>query len=81
MNGEEPLLISQEQAFDLILMDIHMPVLDGNEAIRRIRTQNREIPIIALTASTLESDIREALENGANDYLLKPVASKTLFSV
>lgn len=80
-NGQDALDKIFQQSFDLILMDIHMPVMDGNEAIRRIRQQNREIPIIALTASTLESDIKESLENGANDYLLKPVASRTLFSV
>ncbi len=80
-NGLEAVLRTKQNSFDLILMDINMPVMDGNEAIRKIRSVNKDIPIIALTASTLESVIREALESGANDYLLKPVASKTLFSV
>lgn len=80
-NGLEAVEQSRIQDFDLILMDIHMPIMDGNEAIRVIRKSNKQIPIIALTASTLEADIKESLEGGANDYLLKPVTSKTLFSL
>lgn len=80
-NGQEALRKTLTESFDLILMDIHMPIMGGNEAIRNIRQVNKEIPIIALTASTLEADIKESLDNGANDYLLKPVASKTLFSI
>lgn len=80
-NGREAFLQAKAKSFDLILMDIHMPVMDGNEAILNIRAVNRDVPIIALTASTLEADIKASLDNGANDYLLKPVASKTLYSM
>jgi CheY-like chemotaxis protein len=80
-NGLDALEMASRKNFDLILMDIHMPVMGGNEAILAIRKFNKDIPIIALTASTLEFDIKQSLDNGANDYILKPVASKTLFSV
>lgn len=65
--------------FDAILMDIHMPVLNGIEAIKKIRDFNSTIPIIALTASTRDEDFREATEAGANDFLLKPVSSTQLY--
>lgn len=80
-NGRDAIEELSRKDYDLILMDIHMPIMTGNEAIREIRENNKSIPIIALTASTLESDIKESMDNGANDYLLKPVASKTLFAL
>lgn len=66
---------------DAILMDINMPVMNGIEATKRIRKLNPAIPIIALTASTRDEDIRGVMEAGANDYLLKPVSSSTLFQI
>ncbi len=63
--------------YDLVFMDIQMPVMDGYEAARRIRSMNREdtaeIPIIAMTANAFADDIREALESGMNDHMAKPV--------
>jgi CheY-like chemotaxis protein len=55
-----------------------MPILNGTLATKKIR-EFSEIPIIALTASTQESDTREAIEAGANNFLLKPVSSTQLF--
>lgn len=78
-NGEEALNHYQEQPFDLVLMDVQMPRMDGLEATRRIRAleqQNPEqphIPIIALSASVLEADRRAALASGMDDFAFKPV--------
>jgi CheY-like chemotaxis protein len=81
INGAEAVSQAHDSGFDAILMDIHMPVLNGNDATRRIREFNATIPVIALTASTSEDDLRDALAAGANDYLLKPVSSTHLFQL
>lgn len=62
-------------AIDLILMDIMMPEMDGYDAIKWIRSDSnrKDIPIIAITAKTLESDMMKCLEVGANDYCQKPI--------
>jgi CheY-like chemotaxis protein len=78
VNGAEAVSLAHEKPFDLILMDIYMPILNGTLATKKIR-EFSEIPIIALTASTQESDTREAIEAGANNFLLKPVSSTQLF--
>ena len=63
--------------FDLILMDVQMPVMDGYEAARRIRAldDNRKamIPIIAMTANAFEEDRQLALEAGMNEHIAKPI--------
>lgn len=72
-NGKEALELQQNENFDLILMDVKMPLMDGMEATRLIREFNVEIPIIALTANAFEDDRRLAYEAGVNDFLTKPV--------
>jgi PAS domain S-box-containing protein len=69
--------------FDLVLMDLQMPVMDGYAAVRRIRgweedQQRRFTPIIALTASALETELRRALDAGCTAYLRKPIRLVTL---
>lgn len=82
-NGVEAVSQVHNNLFDVdaVLMDIHMPMLNGIQATKKIREFNPTIPIIALTASTRDEDIREVMEAGANDYLLKPVSSTHLFQV
>jgi len=68
----------EPEKFSLILMDIQMPVMDGLEATMAIRELNnvhsKNIPIIALTAASLESEVKECLEAGMNDFIVKPMA-------
>ncbi|SFX43129.1 response regulator [Marinospirillum alkaliphilum] len=67
------------EAFDLVLMDIQMPVMDGYEATRAMRQFNSDIPIIALTAAALVEDRHKALAAGMNDHLGKPFTGQQLF--
>ncbi|MEI6285737.1 MAG: response regulator [Bacillota bacterium] len=69
------------QDFDLVLMDIQMPVLDGIEATKRIRKTKTlaELPIVAMTAHALASEVEKSISAGMNDYLTKPVDPDSLF--
>jgi len=63
---------------DLVLMDIRMPVMDGYEATRRIRQFNKDVVIIAQTASASTGDRERAIEAGCNDYISKPLGQALL---
>jgi signal transduction histidine kinase/ActR/RegA family two-component response regulator len=84
-NGKEALEILNEEKFDLILMDCQMPVLDGYEATRRIRSSDNEnikdIPIIALTANAMSEEKDKCLCCGMNDLVTKPINPKILKQV
>ncbi len=67
--------------FDLVLMDIKMPRLDGLEATREIRKTNREVPIVALTAHAFNADKELAIAAGCDGYLVKPINEKALNKV
>ncbi len=64
---------------DLVLMDIRMPLMDGLEATRKIRMFRKELPIIAVTAFTLNGAEKVAKEAGCDDYLAKPLDKSSLF--
>jgi FOG: CheY-like receiver len=81
-NGEQALNCWQSERFDLILMDVQMPVMDGRSATGRIREQEQaggaRIPIIALTAHAMEGDRERLLSEGFDGYVAKPVDIKLL---
>ena len=72
---------AQQQTFDLILMDIQMPVMGGYDATRQIRAFNPDVPIIALTAAAMIEDRKKALAVGMQDHLSKPLNSAELMQV
>jgi len=79
-NGQVALDLLAERQFDLILMDMMMPVMDGLEATRRIRASEtlRRTPIIAMTANAMESDRESCMAAGMDDYLSKPIKAHEL---
>jgi signal transduction histidine kinase/CheY-like chemotaxis protein len=82
-NGIEAIKSIKEKEFDLILMDIQMPVMDGLEATRQIRQLSGvrgQIPIVGVSAHGMPADYERCLEAGMNDYIVKPVAAEELLS-
>lgn len=80
-NGVEAVNKVREEEFDLILMDMKMPVMGGLEATRKIREFNQKIPIIALTANAFDSDRVSALDAGCNEFLAKPIKKSQLLEL
>jgi signal transduction histidine kinase/DNA-binding response OmpR family regulator len=83
-NGEEALAALTCQTFDLVLMDVQMPVMDGFQATARIRQQERvtgqHMPIVAMTAHAIKGDRERCLEAGMDGYVPKPIQVQNLFS-
>ncbi|WP_141734791.1 response regulator [Oligoflexus tunisiensis] len=83
-NGQEALdVLDKDPSINLVLMDVMMPVMDGLEAMQRIRENKifKHLPIIALTAKAMKGDQEKCLAAGANDYLAKPVDMERLISL
>ncbi len=81
--GKEALALLEEQDFDLVLMDIQMPEMDGYEATRHIRAAacgeaKQHVPIVAMTANAMKGDRENCLKAGMNDYIAKPVDPEDL---
>lgn len=80
-NGKEALRLAQAEKFDVILMDIQMPVMDGKEATRALRSSGIKIPVIACSAHALASEKAECLAIGMSEYLTKPFEEKELIGI
>ncbi len=80
-DGEQAVEMMKSSDFDLILMDIQMPILDGYQATQQIRQFNTDIPIIALTAAAMVEDKQKAIASGMNDHLSKPINIVKLQSI
>ncbi|MEA2100418.1 MAG: response regulator [Campylobacterota bacterium] len=80
-HGLEALNILKEEKFDGILMDCQMPVMDGYETTKQIRTQEcfKDLPILALTANVMVDDKKKALDSGMNDQISKPILPTEMF--
>ncbi|MCL2276419.1 MAG: ATP-binding protein [Treponema sp.] len=72
-------ILSEKKQFDLIFMDIHMPVMDGIEAAKKIRRLDKDIPIIAMTANVMSDDRKNYLISGMQDCVCKPFTSQELW--
>src|SRR5262249_40401709 len=83
-NGRDALALAEEGGFDLLLLDIHMPELDGFRVVGAIRARERaaggHLPVIALTARSRKEDRERCLAAGMDDFLTKPVAAATLLA-
>ena len=84
-NGREAVAAIEREAFDLVLMDVQMPEMDGFEATAAIRdkerTTGRHLPIVAMTAHALKGDRERCIEAGMDAYLSKPIQPKNLFEI
>ncbi|MBF0455426.1 MAG: response regulator [Magnetococcales bacterium] len=82
-DGQQAVESVETSSYDLILMDVQMPVMDGYEATRRIRglAQGKNLPIIAVTAHVAEADQQLCLESGMDDHIAKPIDKRQLFDV
>jgi len=82
-NGREALKALEAQFFDIILMDLQMPLLGGKNAVRQIRQSQKHyasIPVIAMTANAMEEDRKECFDIGFNAFLTKPLKRSELIS-
>ena len=75
-NGQEAVDMVKKNAYDIVLMDIKMPVIDGLEATKKIKENHPDLPVIALTANAFDSDRQLAFDAGCDDFLSKPVSSE-----
>jgi CheY-like chemotaxis protein/HPt (histidine-containing phosphotransfer) domain-containing protein len=81
-NGKEAVAIANRERFDCVLMDIQMPVMDGEEATRALRSYPalRKLPIIATTANAMAGDRDRFINAGMNDYVAKPIQASELYA-
>ena len=76
LNGQEAVEMVEKDNYDIVLMDIKMPVMDGMEATRIIKEKHPRLPVVALTANAFDSDRQLAFEAGCDEFLPKPISSE-----
>lgn len=79
-NGKQAVEKANENMYDVIILDVMMPIMDGIQALKEIRKNNIKTPILLLTAKSQIDDKVEGLDSGANDYLTKPFDKKELLA-
>jgi PAS domain S-box-containing protein len=79
-NGQEAVEAIRANKFDVVLMDMQMPIMDGCQATETIRKFNQQLPIIAMTANAMASDKEKCLASGMNGYITKPINPDELFN-
>ena len=81
-NGKEALASVQKSRYDIVIMDVQMPEMDGYEATRHIRKEfsSQNLPIVAMTAHAMKGDREKCFESGMNEYITKPIDRTALFS-
>lgn len=81
-NGEEALAALENESVDLVVLDLMMPVMDGLEACRRLRADQRftDLPVLMLTARAHYTDVEKGFEAGATDYVVKPFSPRELLA-
>ncbi|TWW07856.1 hypothetical protein E3A20_30150, partial [Planctomyces bekefii] len=77
-NGEEAIPRAIREKFDVILMDLQMPILDGFEATKRLRAMGCQTPIVALSAHAMKEEMDRSIQSGCNDHLTKPIDPQVL---
>ena len=80
-NGQEAVEMADKAEYDIVLMDIKMPVMDGLEATKKIKEAHPNLPVVALTANAFDSDRQLAFDAGCDDFLSKPVSSDACIQV
>src|SRR5712691_8441293 len=78
--GAEALELSMAYSFDVVILDIMLPGIDGFEVVRRLRRANNRVPILMLTARDAAPDVVKSLDLGADDYLTKPFGFDVLLA-
>lgn len=80
-DGEEAVKAFESKEFDLIFLDLQMPIMGGIDATKAIRKQDKDIPITAITAAVLPEDREEALRVGMNDFIGKPFTADQVLDI
>jgi CheY-like chemotaxis protein len=80
-NGEDAIEIIRNNPFDMILMDVHLPGINGTTATKKIREFNKKIPVVALTAISLNENRTMLLSCGMNDVITKPFVPEDFYMI